>query len=44
MCSREGEKIDLVKTIKHTSKVEEWLGRVQDEMKNTLSRKLKNGN
>lgn len=44
MCSREGEKIEFKRTVKHTSKVEEWLTRVQEEMKSTLTRKLKEGN
>ena len=44
MLSREGEKIELKKAVKHTSKVEEWLTKIQEEMKNTLSRRLKEGN
>ena len=44
MLSREGERIELKRAVKHTSKVEEWLTRVQEEMKNTLERRLKEGN
>lgn len=44
MQSREGEKIDFKKTVKHQSKVEEWLNKIQDEMRSTLTRRLKEGN
>ena len=44
MISRETERIDFKKPVKHLSKVEEWLNRVQDEMRNTLARRLKEEN
>ena len=44
MLSREGERIDFQKAVKHQNKVEEWLNRVQDERRATLTRKLKTGN
>ena len=44
MWSREGEKIEFKKPVKHGNKVEEWLGKIQDEMRHTLTRKLKDGN
>jgi len=44
MLSREGEKIEFKKLVKHVNKVEEWLNRIQDEMRSTLTRKLKEGN
>ena len=44
MLSREGEEIEFKRQVKHLSKVEEWMNKVQDEMKNTLTRRLKEGN
>jgi dynein heavy chain len=44
MLSREGEKIEFKKPVKHVNKVEEWLNRIQDEMRQTLTRRLKEGN
>jgi len=44
MLSREGERIDFKKSVKHLGKVEEWLNKIQDEMRSTLQRKLKEGN
>lgn len=44
MLSREGENIKFKKVVKHQNKVEEWLNRVQDEMRSTLTRLLKEGN
>ena len=44
MLSREGEEIEFKKVVKHLSKVEEWMNKIQDEMKNTLTRRLKEGN
>ena len=44
MESREGEVIEFKKTVKHQNKVEEWLNRVQEEMRVTLTRRLKEGN
>lgn len=44
MKSREGEKIDFKKPVKHGNKVEEWLNKIQEEMRHTLTRKLKDGN
>ena len=43
MESREGEKVVFVKPVKHVKAVEEWLNKIQDEMRNTMTRKLKNG-
>jgi dynein heavy chain, axonemal len=39
MISRETERIDFKRPVKHLSKVEEWLN-----MRNTLARRLKEGN
>ena len=44
MVSRETERIDFKRVVKHLSKVEEWLNKIQDEMRNTLARRLKEGN
>ncbi len=44
MLSREGEEIEFKRQVKHLSKVEEWMNKIQDEMKNTLTRRLKEGN
>jgi len=44
MSSREGEVIKFKKIVKHQNKVEEWLNRVHDEMRATLTRLLKEGN
>ena len=44
MWSREGEKIDFKKPVKHGNKVEEWLNKIQEEMRHTLTRRLKDGN
>lgn len=44
MLSREGEKIEFKKSVKHVNKVEEWLNKIQDEMRATLTRRLKEGN
>lgn len=44
MRSREGEEIDFKRIVKHISKVEEWLNKIQDEMRITLQKRLKEGN
>jgi hypothetical protein len=44
MKSREGEVIEFKKSVKHKTKVEEWLNGVQEEMRSTLTRRLKEGN
>jgi len=44
MISKEGEEIEFKRAVKHVAKVEEWLNRIQDDMKLTLTRRLKEGN
>lgn len=44
MLSREGERIEFKRPVKHQNRVEEWLNKIQDDMRNTLSRRLKEGN
>ena len=44
MISKEGEEIDFKRAVKHVSKVEEWLNKIQEDMRATLTRRLKEGN
>ena len=41
--SREGEAVPFKRQVKHINKVEDWLNKVQDEMRNTLYRSLQDG-
>ena len=43
MCSKEVEKVDLQKPQKARGQVETWLLNLSDEMKNTVYRRLKEG-
>ena len=44
MRSKEGELVDMSKMVKTTGNVEQWLLRVQIEMKDTILKRLKEGN
>ena len=43
MKSKEGEIVEFVRQVKTSNQVEEWLKRVQNEMKDTILKKLKEG-
>ena len=44
MISREGEKIEFTRTLRPSGNVEDWLKKVQQEMRDTLLKRLKDGN
>ena len=44
MVSREGEVVKFIRPVKHQTRVEEWLNKIQDDMRTTLQRRLKDGN
>ena len=44
MISKEGEEMPLIRPVKTSGNVEAWLNKVQDEMKETLIKKLSLGN
>lgn len=44
MLSKEGEEIEFARGIKAMKDAEAWLNKVQDEMRETLRKKLKEGN
>ena len=44
MISKEGEEMPLIRPVKTSGNVEAWLNKVQDEMKDTLIKKLSLGN
>jgi len=44
MLSKENEEVEFQRPVKATKDAEQWLNKIQDEMKDTLKRKLKDGN
>ena len=44
MVSKEGEEMPLIRPVKTSGNIEAWLNKVQDEMKETLIKKLAIGN
>ena len=44
MISKEGEEMPFIRPVKTTGNIEAWLNKVQDEMKETLIKKLSVGN
>ena len=44
MISREGEKIEFTRKLRPSGNVEDWLKKVQQEMRDTLLKRLKDGN
>ena len=44
MKSKEKELVKLTKIVRVTNSIEGWLNKVQDEMRNTLAKALRDGN